>query len=248
MRNLKLLYEQIADIELACSYFTIDNETGKFYIACDFLVIGCNSKNFAKEFELNLLDTNLGFAIDIDVQVVGLQYLCGEEQICIALQHGDIMLCGTTDRNVECVGTLDCKINSMLWSPDQEVVLFVTNRGSVVAMNHDFDPITELEITSDLFGKEDFVNVGWGSKETQFQGSKESLFQRRTKKRSLLMLSMMIAKLKLFGAVMASILLLAMSKIHQENFECGIVHVNYCIQVRLCLVWKVVLLGNHLVH
>ena len=172
MRNLKLLSQRNVDIGVECHFLALDNESDSVYFGSGLTVVGYSLDNLKKCFDLDInasdLYTNL---INLDSKIVGLEFLCGEEQLCIILKHGDILLCSTSDKQVVCVGTLDCNLCFMSWSPDQEIVLLVTDKGTVVAMNHDFDPITELKIFANVFGEGDFVNVGWGSKETQFQGS-----------------------------------------------------------------------------
>lgn len=59
----------------------------------------------------------------------------------------------------------------MEWSPDQELLVLVTKDLRVILMSCTFDPITEQSLASDEFGDKEFVNVGWGTKETQFHGS-----------------------------------------------------------------------------
>ena len=182
MKNLKLLYEQTCQVLPNCRCFTVDHEASKFYVADNNTVNGYLVHNYSLCFDLDLSMHSSYLNADFTISIVGLQYLCGEEQICIALQNGDILLCGTADKQVEIVGTLDCEIVCMSWSPDQEIVLFVTDAGRVVAMNHDFDPLSELEISTGHFGEGDFVNVGWGSIETQFQGSAGKIIPGKEKK------------------------------------------------------------------
>lgn len=59
----------------------------------------------------------------------------------------------------------------MEWSPDQELLVLVTRDLRVILMSCTFDPITEQSLISAEFGDKEFVNVGWGKKETQFHGS-----------------------------------------------------------------------------
>ncbi|XP_061393693.1 elongator complex protein 1 [Musca vetustissima] len=66
----------------------------------------------------------------------------------------------------------DVGIECMAWSPDQEVVVFVTKEHNVVVMTCTYDPLTEHPLCDDQAEAEGgFVNVGWGKKETQFHGS-----------------------------------------------------------------------------
>ncbi|XP_009859423.2 elongator complex protein 1 [Ciona intestinalis] len=169
MKNLKLLYCDHLNIIPGANFLTVDSETNKLYLATTDTVYGYDLNTFNKVFEVDLKKENL--TPEGNLEIVGLQFMSGEEKLCVSLKHGDIILLSTFDCEVECVGTLDCELDSMFWSPDQEVVLFTTNVGTAVAMTHDFDPITEIEVGMDKFGEGEFVNVGWGKKETQFQGT-----------------------------------------------------------------------------
>ena len=182
MRNLKLLFKQECQVEPNSTCFTVDNETAKFYLAGSEIIKGYSLENFEECFDVNLSAHNFYPDPNSTVVIVGIEYLCGEEQLCVALQNGDILLCGTANKEVEIVGTLECEIDVMSWSPDQEIVLFLTNKGTAVAMNHDFDPLIELEVGTSDFGEGGFVNVGWGSKETQFQGSAGKIVPGKEKK------------------------------------------------------------------
>ncbi|ORX82781.1 IkappaB kinase complex, IKAP component [Anaeromyces robustus] len=77
--------------------------------------------------------------------------------------------------NVEnvCVGSIDSGILSMNWSPDQEIVVFVTGEKKIIEMNKFFDVLNEIPIDVEEFGEDVQVNVGWGKKETQFHGAGE---------------------------------------------------------------------------
>ena len=75
----------------------------------------------------------------------------------------------------------------MMWSPDQELVVFVTDDHKLILMTKDFDVISEQSASQAGFGEgpnrtslfcifilcvlAEPINVGWGKKETQFHGS-----------------------------------------------------------------------------
>ena len=170
MKNLKLLYRSKIAVLSNPLHFAVDNESQKLFVSSKNVIESYSSLQRKTLFDIDLSLPRYG--CPTDVSIVGLEYLCGEEQLCLALRHGDVALLHTGDLTYECVGTLDCHIASMVWSPDQEIVLLVTDGGNVVAMNHDFDLVSELEIsTVTVVVENEFINVGWGSKETQFQGS-----------------------------------------------------------------------------
>jgi IkappaB kinase complex, IKAP component len=72
--------------------------------------------------------------------------------------------------HVEIVGTLTPSISAARWSPDEELLVLVTGDGKVVFMSRNFDVITETVCTEEDLKLSKHVSVGWGKKETQFQG------------------------------------------------------------------------------
>ncbi|KAK4455031.1 IKI3 family-domain-containing protein [Podospora aff. communis PSN243] len=97
---------------------------------------------------------------------------------CVVMSGGDIVTvtedddggASSGDAHVEIVGTLEPSIEAARWSPDDEMVVFVTGSGKAVFMSRDFDVITETELTPEDMKLSRHVSVGWGKKETQFQG------------------------------------------------------------------------------
>ncbi len=69
------------------------------------------------------------------------------------------------------VGAVSDGLVEMALSPDGEVFVLITAKGKAVLMNREFDPLSEVEVHQEGFGQGEFVNVGWGKKETQFHGS-----------------------------------------------------------------------------
>eukprot|EP00842_Homolaphlyctis_polyrhiza_P004259 jgi/Hompol1/4834/HPOL_003925-RA len=105
-----------------------------------------------------------------------MQFLADAQALCIAMSAGDILLLhlDTSDASlphIESVGIIDSGIRAMAWSPDTELVLFVTGTGTLLEMSKDFDVISEIPIQVDDQGQAVQVSVGWGKKETQFHGS-----------------------------------------------------------------------------
>lgn len=72
---------------------------------------------------------------------------------------------------VEGVGSISDGLSSAQWSPDQELLVLVTNTNALILMTKDFDIIAEKKISLENLVESEFVNVGWGSFETQFKGS-----------------------------------------------------------------------------
>lgn len=69
------------------------------------------------------------------------------------------------------MGSIDSGIKAAAWSPDEEQLVLITGEDNLVCMTRNFDTLHEEPLRSDEFGEDAFINVGWGSKTTQFHGS-----------------------------------------------------------------------------
>lgn len=113
-------------------------------------------------------------------QLISLTYLPDAQAVCILARSGDIALIRLDDFSldedveypVEVVGTVEPGIVAARYSPDEELLVIVTLNDDLLLMtaNGQFDVLAELPLRSSDFGQEKNVNVGWGSKSTQFHG------------------------------------------------------------------------------
>ncbi|KAI8144910.1 IKI3 family-domain-containing protein [Fennellomyces sp. T-0311] len=119
--------------------------------------------------------------------IVGFTYLSDQQVACLAARNGDIMLISKErfdngEEAVEIVGGVDAGLCAMEWSPDQDLVILVTDMSgssntvdvgakNVLEMTQDFDTITEFPLHVEEEGEGVQHSVGWGKKETQFHGT-----------------------------------------------------------------------------
>lgn len=93
---------------------------------------------------------------------------------CLIMAGGDIVTVTEDeegiDAHVEIVGTLSPSIEAARWSPDEELLVLATGDAKVVFMSRSFDLISEAVLSADDLKLSKHVSVGWGKKETQFQG------------------------------------------------------------------------------
>lgn len=86
--------------------------------------------------------------------------------VCV-LKNGDIV--EATSEGASIVGGFDTPILAAQWSPDQEVLcLAIENK--IMMLSRQFDLLGECSFTPDDLKLSKHVSVGWGKKETQFQG------------------------------------------------------------------------------
>ena len=85
---------------------------------------------------------------------------------------------------IELIGHVEGGLECVQWSPDEELVVLVsgTEKRTVILLTHQFEPISEIayEDTTER-AIEQPVNVGWGSKETQFIGAGQRALLRQEK-------------------------------------------------------------------
>lgn len=72
--------------------------------------------------------------------------------------------------HIEIMGSIDAGIAAARWSPDGELLTVVTKADTVVFMGSTFDPVAEVTMTEEDLKSSKHVSVGWGKKETQFEG------------------------------------------------------------------------------
>ncbi|KAI6092691.1 IkappaB kinase complex, IKAP component [Hypoxylon rubiginosum] len=117
---------------------------------------------------------NPDLAVD---KVVSLHYFSDTLTACVVLEGGDIVVVQVPEGeipqdgvHIEIMGSIDEGITAASWSPDEELLAITTKANTVVFMSRSFDGITDMTMTVDDLKASKHVSVGWGKKETQFQG------------------------------------------------------------------------------
>lgn len=108
--------------------------------------------------------------------ILSLQYLHDSAEICLVLAGGDLVLVREKPRHdqerIEIVGSIDIGIYAAQWSWDASLLAVVTRAGAFVLMSKQLEPITETTLQGNDLNLSKHVSVGWGKKETQFQGKR----------------------------------------------------------------------------
>jgi elongator complex protein 1 len=109
-------------------------------------------------------------------EILLLQYFADIATACLILAGGDIVVVrespGADQERIEIVGSVDAGIAAAAWAPDEELLAVVTCADTLILMSRDFEPITEAALTPEDLKASKHVSVGWGKKETQFQGKR----------------------------------------------------------------------------
>ncbi|CAB4380600.1 unnamed protein product [Rhizophagus irregularis] len=174
MKSLNLLSQKIS----SCPYklgktFLINHEDETVYL----LKFSSSLTHFElikhNDSEVIAMWPNKEDIADLVSIVCGMHFSVYDQAIYIAFHNGDIVSVhlDSSEEEVEVVGSIESKIQCMEWSPDDELVIFVTGNNTILVMTKDFYVITEFPINVEETGEAVSINVGWGKKETQFHGS-----------------------------------------------------------------------------
>eukprot|EP01104_Vermistella_antarctica_P000708 TRINITY_DN10832_c0_g1_i1.p1 TRINITY_DN10832_c0_g1~~TRINITY_DN10832_c0_g1_i1.p1 ORF type:complete len:1570 (+),score=437.99 TRINITY_DN10832_c0_g1_i1:251-4960(+) len=84
--------------------------------------------------------------------VVGIKYVPDIDSVCVASKEGDILVYDFNTNMAECVGSIESGVLAMAWSPDYELVVFVTGKRTVICMTQEWDVVNEVSLFDKTFG------------------------------------------------------------------------------------------------
>ncbi|EXJ58709.1 hypothetical protein A1O7_06138 [Cladophialophora yegresii CBS 114405] len=107
-------------------------------------------------------------------EILLLQHFSDTATSCLVLAGGDVVVVREDplpdQEKIEIVGSVDAGICAAAWAPDEEILAIVTRADTLVLMSRTFEPLNEATLSPDDLKVSRHVSVGWGQKETQFQG------------------------------------------------------------------------------
>ncbi|KAM5455745.1 putative elongator complex protein 1 [Microsporum audouinii] len=109
-------------------------------------------------------------------RILSLQYFPDTLIICLVLEGGDIIIVREEPQpgedKIEIVGSVDAGISGAAWSPDEELLAISTKANTLLYMTRDFEGTADIALSQEDLKISQHVSVGWGKKETQFQGKR----------------------------------------------------------------------------
>ncbi|KIX04618.1 uncharacterized protein Z518_05488 [Rhinocladiella mackenziei CBS 650.93] len=109
-------------------------------------------------------------------EILLLQHFSDIATTCLILAGGDVVIVredpSPDQEKIEIVGSVDVGICAAAWAPDEELLAIVTQADTLVLMSRSFEPLHEAALTPEDLKVSKHVSVGWGKKETQFQGKR----------------------------------------------------------------------------
>jgi elongator complex protein 1 len=73
-------------------------------------------------------------------------YLRELRSICLILSIGDIYLYELESRCMKCVGSIEIGVLAAQWSPDDELLVLITGRRTLLEMTKEFQVVREIPI------------------------------------------------------------------------------------------------------
>ncbi|EPQ55375.1 IkappaB kinase complex, IKAP component [Gloeophyllum trabeum ATCC 11539] len=108
-------------------------------------------------------------------QVVSMRIMVESRTMVFVMRSGDITtisLDNMTDEVSSSIrGSVESGLLAAAWSPDDSLLVLVTGDEKLILMTSTFDVLSEAPLHAADFGEDAPINVGWGSKQTQFHGS-----------------------------------------------------------------------------
>lgn len=84
---------------------------------------------------------------------------------------GQILVYDPQNQTCEVAAVAPAGVCAASWSPDQDILLLAQDNHRLVAYTQFFELLSDTNLNPVEKGYAETVNVGWGSKETQFHGS-----------------------------------------------------------------------------
>ncbi|OJK03766.1 hypothetical protein ASPACDRAFT_1863344 [Aspergillus aculeatus ATCC 16872] len=109
-------------------------------------------------------------------RVLSLHYFADNLTACLVLEGGDIVIVREEplpgEDKIEIVGSVDVGITAAAWSPDEELLALTTRANTFLYMTREFENVAEITFAQEDLNASQHVSVGWGKRETQFQGKR----------------------------------------------------------------------------
>ncbi|GME69118.1 unnamed protein product [[Candida] boidinii] len=182
MKNLRILNKGQV-VPQSRTYPDLAVITSKFDVINDSITIVLGShefgiyevQQFLKTGEVKILAS---FPVKTSDKLLNFVHFEDSLQLILVFENGDIInatydpISPDSDTTmVEIVGSIDCGIHAAQWSPDEETLALLTKENNIVLLSRLFEPITESFMNpNDINEQSNHVALGWGKKETQFQG------------------------------------------------------------------------------
>ncbi|KAF7791354.1 hypothetical protein EIP86_002368 [Pleurotus ostreatoroseus] len=107
------------------------------------------------------------------LELVSFKLLPDTRTLVLIMRGGEIATAAIEEDPIstDVVGNVDAGILAASWSPDDSSLVLATGDDKLILMTSTFEVVSETALHPAEFGEDAPINVGWGSKQTQFHGS-----------------------------------------------------------------------------
>ncbi|KIP09060.1 hypothetical protein PHLGIDRAFT_68294 [Phlebiopsis gigantea 11061_1 CR5-6] len=163
------------DLDEDATFAAVERQTADADVEVEVWRVGGTAK-WESEVVESYLATNPWAASTRPAEVVSIKLLLDTRTLVLVMRGGDIATASLDEevpavRLMDTVGNVDAGILSASWSPDEALLALATGDNKLILMTNTFDILSEHSIEREDFGEDAPINVGWGSKQTQFHGS-----------------------------------------------------------------------------
>ncbi|VDM09694.1 unnamed protein product, partial [Wuchereria bancrofti] len=102
-------------------------------------------------------------------RIISFDHLSDEYLLCTVLSSGVVLVVDYENGTVQRCDIVPTELCSARWAPDFHVLLLASSE-MLYFVTRQFEILNEQPLDSSKSGREELMTVGWGSKETQFQG------------------------------------------------------------------------------
>ncbi|CAD5207470.1 unnamed protein product [Bursaphelenchus okinawaensis] len=146
------------------SHFASDTRAGQIFFITSEKLIGIKNGELSCDYEFDS-------SVEHEGPVVCFDYLSDSDELFWIYQNGHCYRMNVESwEAVEDTGVVFEPVWGASWSPGYQN-LVVATENTLLLFSRDLDVISESEVKPNYAGKEELQTIGWGSKETQFQGS-----------------------------------------------------------------------------
>ncbi|PAV83387.1 hypothetical protein WR25_16121 [Diploscapter pachys] len=157
----------------------LGNESGLQKIVSDPITGLVYAASDSKLYAIDVKGKKVQWSLKFDVselqnqpRLISLDILLDTAELCCIFDSGQILTINPDLKEISPATSISCSCSAAAWSPDQNVLILVDEE-FVRFFSRDFDPFNEFALKNDSKGADELaaVSAGWGSADTQFQGS-----------------------------------------------------------------------------
>ncbi|KAI6182734.1 Serine threonine protein kinase-related and IKI3 domain containing protein [Aphelenchoides bicaudatus] len=146
-------------------FVCVDYATGRvFFLSAENLIIVEQNGADHEIVALNLIHEVSG-----NSPVVLFDYLHDSSELCFICRSGHVFTYDLIEKSLSERGCIIDEVWGGSWSPDFQTLVIAT-KNLLISISRDFDTIDEIDLFPKHAGREELQTLGWGSKQTQFQG------------------------------------------------------------------------------